>query len=379
MRNEAKYEEVARAEETEITKQRARETVELLRVQEFAPCGFKLDCMRAPVLKPDVADAVGLRYGRLSMRAKIKFHIDQMTVELERLRLLVSQGCRRIHETEVEIKYVESLEVQRANEARILKAVRTQQRDLDYQLRRRQTAVEDPVVIPDDSDESVADGMVGLGADDQELVIPSVEHIGDRQPANLEGTKNAGEGISVAESGVGANEAGENKIGESMAIEDEAGGPDVVAAKSLEVPVGGSGGPYVAAKILEVPVGGSEGATKSAEIIVERWETPADSGIRVPMASNLNNPTLVPLPLASSRLGMGKGMSSPASPVALRRPLGPLSSLGRTTKTISGPQGPLRGQKVHRATSESSARPFDNTQDITLYEKFLTAEDDEDL
>ena len=211
VRNQAKYEEAAQAEKSEITKHRAREVVDLLHNVEFPPRGFKLDRMRAPALDPDVADAVGLRYGRLPMRAKTKFHVDQMKVELERLRLLVSQACRRIHETEIEIKYVEGLEVQRANEARILKAVRAQQRDLEHQLCRRQTAVEDPVVIPDDTDESDEEAMMRmaeLGPDDQEPLVPSVEHIAYR-PANLGNAKNAG-GVNVTGSGVSTHETGEH-------------------------------------------------------------------------------------------------------------------------------------------------------------------------
>lgn len=111
-----------------------------------------------------------------------------------------------------------------------------------------------------------------------------------------------------------------------MAIEDGAGGPDVVATKSLEMPVGSLRGLYMAFKILEVYIGGLGGVTKSGKTIVERWETPADSGIQVPMASNLNNPTLVSLSLTSSRLGIGKGMSMSTSSIALCCLLDPLSS-----------------------------------------------------
>lgn len=60
---------------------------------EFPLREFKLDRMRVPALDPDVAEVVGLKYGKLSMCAKTKFHIDQMKVELEQLRLLVSQAC----------------------------------------------------------------------------------------------------------------------------------------------------------------------------------------------------------------------------------------------------------------------------------------------
>lgn len=111
IRNKAKYEEVAQVEKSEITKHYAWEVVDLLHHVEFLLRRFKLDHMRASALDPDVADKVGLRYGRLSMRAKTKFHVDQIKMELERLWLLVSQPCQCIHETKVEIKYVESLEV----------------------------------------------------------------------------------------------------------------------------------------------------------------------------------------------------------------------------------------------------------------------------
>lgn len=87
---------------------------------KFPPQGFKLNCLRAPVLQPDISDAVGLRYGRLSFRAKILFHIDQIKVELGRLRLLRSQVCGRIKDIEKNIKYVKSLEVKQAAESRIL-------------------------------------------------------------------------------------------------------------------------------------------------------------------------------------------------------------------------------------------------------------------
>ncbi len=73
VRNEAKYEEAAQIEESEITKHCARKVVDLLHHMEFPPCGFKLDRMRAPVLDPDVADAVRLRYGKFSMHIKQNF------------------------------------------------------------------------------------------------------------------------------------------------------------------------------------------------------------------------------------------------------------------------------------------------------------------
>ena len=44
IKNKAMYKQTAREEETNIQKHQAKETVELLRDEEFAPRAFKLDC-----------------------------------------------------------------------------------------------------------------------------------------------------------------------------------------------------------------------------------------------------------------------------------------------------------------------------------------------
>ena len=91
---------------------------------KFPLQGFKLDRLHASVLQPNIVDAVGLRYGKLSFCAKTLFHIDQIKVELGHLHLLKSQVCNRIEDTKKNIKYVKSLEVKRAAKSRILQAVR---------------------------------------------------------------------------------------------------------------------------------------------------------------------------------------------------------------------------------------------------------------
>lgn len=154
----------------------------------------------------------------------------------------------------MKIKYVEGLEVQQANEVCILKAIRAQQQDLEYQFHRRQTAIEDPVVIPDDTDKSdkkVMMQMAGSGPDDQEPLLPSVEHIGYKS-ANLGNAKKAG-GVDMTESGVSANKTG-NHMDESMEVEDGIRAPDTVPTKSLNISVGGLGG-----------IGGLGGASKIAK------------------------------------------------------------------------------------------------------------------
>ena len=97
--------------------------VDLLHNAEFPLQGFKLDYLHAPVLQSDIADAVGLCYGKLSFCAKTLFYINQIKVELGRLRLLRSQVCICIKDIEKNIKFVKSLEIKPAAESRILWAV----------------------------------------------------------------------------------------------------------------------------------------------------------------------------------------------------------------------------------------------------------------
>ncbi len=105
-KNEVMYKQTVREEEANIQKHRAQETIKLLRNKEFAPHGFKLDRQRAPLLPPEVADVVGLRYEKLSLRAKTKFHTNQLKVEIAHLKMLTSQRCWRINEIEQELKYI---------------------------------------------------------------------------------------------------------------------------------------------------------------------------------------------------------------------------------------------------------------------------------
>ena len=125
-------------------------------------------------------------------------------------------------------------------------------------------------------------------------------------------------------------------------------------------------------------VGSLGGATKSAIMVTERWETPTISGTRVPIITNPNNLALPPPPFTSPLLCTGMGTPTPAFLLAPRHRLGCLSSLGRTPRTTPRLQAPPRGQKIPRATPETSSRPFDNTQDVNLYEEFLAADDDDD-
>lgn len=57
----------ANEEEKAIFKARTKETVKLLRGAKFPLWGFKLDCQHAPLIIMEVSDAIGLKYGRLSI------------------------------------------------------------------------------------------------------------------------------------------------------------------------------------------------------------------------------------------------------------------------------------------------------------------------
>ncbi len=71
---------------------------------------------------PDVADIIDLKYGKLSVRAKTIFDMEQVKVEIVRLKMLITHSCRYINKLESELKYIQELEETRAKEASILMA-----------------------------------------------------------------------------------------------------------------------------------------------------------------------------------------------------------------------------------------------------------------
>lgn len=76
--NQAKIasEKPANMKEKAILKERAKEMVEVLRNTKFSQQRFKVNCQYTPPIVTEVADAIGQKYGRLSMRAKTKFHAE---------------------------------------------------------------------------------------------------------------------------------------------------------------------------------------------------------------------------------------------------------------------------------------------------------------
>lgn len=285
--------------------------MELLWDEEFAPREFKLDRMLAPPVAPEVADAIGLRYGTISLRAKSKFYADQVKVEIARLKMLTSQGCRRMNEMEQELKYIKGLEVARAKEASILKAVRDQQRQIRHEVCDRTEAMDEPVVVDDSDDGLISKWVVG----NPEVVLP-VEPADDKQPSS---------------SRAAANQAGSTAIGPNNADgRGNAGGSNAV------------------------DFGAGNDVTGNAKV-----------GCTAK--------------LVSSRLSTATGTLAPTTPVVVCRHLAPVSSLVcgiKPTVLLSRAQ-PL--SHASRAVSVSlSIRPFEDTQDISMYEGLLAAEDSDD-
>lgn len=102
---------MTREKKAKIQKYWVQETVELLQDKKFALSTFKLDWQHAPPLAPKVVDTVDLRYGRLFLYAKTKFHANQLKMEIAYLKILTLQGCRRINKMKQELKYIQSLEI----------------------------------------------------------------------------------------------------------------------------------------------------------------------------------------------------------------------------------------------------------------------------
>lgn len=144
VKNEGAYIKAAELEERQHTHELALDTVQLVRDQEFAPTGYRLETFCPSPLKPEVADEIGLWYGRIPLKAKTKFHADQMRVEIRRLGLLIAQGCRRVSRLEADIKYVESLEAQRAERIRILEGIHRRDCELRQEIQARKANAEKP-------------------------------------------------------------------------------------------------------------------------------------------------------------------------------------------------------------------------------------------
>lgn len=114
---------------------------------EFVLCTFKLDCQRALPLAREVADSIGLRYGRLFLRAKSKFHANLLKIEIARLKMLTLQRYRYINKMKQKLKYIQSFKVTRAKEASIFKAIRNQQQTICHQLCAYTKALEELIII----------------------------------------------------------------------------------------------------------------------------------------------------------------------------------------------------------------------------------------
>lgn len=101
---------------------------------------------------PDIADAIGLKYGRFSLWAKTIFYMEQVKVEIVCLRILATHSCRHINELESDLKYFKRLEETRAKEASILMAIWKQQQDLRHEVCNWSYALDKPITVNSNDD-----------------------------------------------------------------------------------------------------------------------------------------------------------------------------------------------------------------------------------
>ena len=151
--NKANYVAASAVEEKELTADLAWKTTELLQHQEFALRRFRLDTLRPPPLLAETADAIGMRYGCLNLWAKTKLHLDQMKCKINRLAILVQQGCNRIKALESEMKYIETLEKAQEDQVRIVKGICDQERAKRRAVTERQDALNAPLMLSDESED----------------------------------------------------------------------------------------------------------------------------------------------------------------------------------------------------------------------------------
>lgn len=88
-----------------------------------------------------------MRYSRLPLKAKTKFHINQVQVEICCLNILISQGCRRVNDLGAEINHIETLEARRTKQIRILKSVQIQDAALRHKTKSWKAAFAHPLPV----------------------------------------------------------------------------------------------------------------------------------------------------------------------------------------------------------------------------------------
>lgn len=88
-----------------------QKTIEFLQNKEFVPYIFQLNWQHISLLAPKVANIIDLRYKRLFLYAKIKFHANQLKIKIVHLKILILQGCQCINKMKQELKYILSLKI----------------------------------------------------------------------------------------------------------------------------------------------------------------------------------------------------------------------------------------------------------------------------
>lgn len=90
------------------------------------------------------------------MRAKTKFHAEQLKVEIAHLKILTSYSFYCINKMKLELKYIQGLEETRDKEANILRAIHKQQQSICHYLHSFSNALNKPLTISDfDSNDDV--------------------------------------------------------------------------------------------------------------------------------------------------------------------------------------------------------------------------------
>lgn len=117
-----------------------------------------------------------------------------------------------------ELKYIQSLEVARAKEASILKAVRDQQRTICHQVRARTEALEEPIMVEDSNNNAVQE----WSAENPDL-IHSIESSGNK-PLSIP--------KPIPTPGAATNQAGSPSMGPNNADAGGSGGENAVAVDS---------------------------------------------------------------------------------------------------------------------------------------------------
>ncbi|MCJ1265767.1 hypothetical protein MMC22_005647, partial [Lobaria immixta] len=132
--------QAAKEDDEQTIRELAKVSFKALRESESPLGEYRLDGLCAPSHTKEVADRIGLVYGRAPSKAKTELHIGQINMEIKRLRAVRSQYSAKISALECEAMSLKAREAKADDEDRIVQKMCEELRALEADRDAREAA-----------------------------------------------------------------------------------------------------------------------------------------------------------------------------------------------------------------------------------------------